>query len=93
MDSPDDRSVLIELFLATNGPSWYNNDGWNTSASISTWHGVTVDEAGRVVMLDLGINYLEGEVSTAVVRDHNRCFVKFLCDGLALASIIFWVMG
>lgn len=61
MASSDDRDVLLELFRATNGLSWKRNDGWNSSASISTWHGVQVDENGRVVKLDLSGNGLEGE--------------------------------
>ena len=65
MDSSDDRSVLMEFFSATNGPSWRRNDGWGTSENISTWYGVEVDDDGRVVKLDLQRNNLTGEASRA----------------------------
>ena len=65
MDSLDDRSVLLVLFRATNGPSWRINDGWGTSENISTWYGVKVDDDGRVVKLELPRNTLKGEPSRA----------------------------
>lgn len=61
MDASDDRGVLLELFRTTNGSSWHKRLGWDTSASLSTWHGVTVDEEGRVIKLELDLNNLEGE--------------------------------
>lgn len=62
MASSDNHSILLELFRATNGPSWINNRGWNTSESLSTWYGVTVDGDGHVVRLELRDNNLEGNV-------------------------------
>lgn len=63
MSSSDDRGVLLELYMATNGPAWRSNEGWNTSASISCWYGVTVNKDGRVTMLNLSLNGLQGEAS------------------------------
>lgn len=60
MGSSDDRSILLELFHATNGPLWERKQGWNTTANISTWIGVTVDKDGRVVKLELIENHLQG---------------------------------
>ena len=65
MDSSDDRSVLMEFFRVTNGPSWRRKHGWGTSENISTWYGVKVDDEGRVVKLDLSLNNLKGEASRA----------------------------
>ena len=64
MDS-DDRRVLLEFLRATNGSSWWRNDGWGTNDNISTWYGVEVDDEGRVVKLNLGGNNLKGEASSA----------------------------
>lgn len=61
MGSSNDRDVLLELFQATDGRSWKKNYGWNSSASLSTWYGVEVDENGRVSNLNLSGNDLEGE--------------------------------
>lgn len=60
-DDPTDRAALMALFSATNGESWENNEGWGTTSSIGEWHGVTVNNDGRVIDLDLRENRLEGK--------------------------------
>lgn len=67
MDSLDDRSVLLEFFRATNGPSWKINDGWDTSENVSTWYGVEVDADGRVLGLNLPDDGIKGEASRALL--------------------------
>lgn len=81
MNSSNDRKVLLELFRATNGPSWRIKDGWDTNASISSWFGVTTDGDGRIVRLDLSDNKLKGEASILLgVNDGNSSrFCKLLC--------------
>lgn len=54
-----DRKVLLDLFWATNGPSW-KGAVWNVDSSISEWHGVKVNSAGRVMELELISVGLEG---------------------------------
>lgn len=58
----DDRAVLVALYEATDGPNWTNNDGWLTDAALDDWHGVWVDRDGRVVVIDLGNNNLNGRI-------------------------------
>ena len=60
LDAATDRVALMQLFEATGGTSWENNTGWGTSAPLGDWHGVTVDDAGRVIKLDLERNNLTG---------------------------------
>ena len=48
-----DRAVLVALYNATDGPNWKNNTNWLTDAPLRDWYGVEVDDAGRVVRLDL----------------------------------------
>ena len=57
-----DREVLETLYDATSGANWTDNENWLTDAPLGTWHGVTVDESGRVVRLDLSGNNLEGPI-------------------------------
>lgn len=57
----EDRAILVALYNVTGGDAWSQNTGWCTDAPISEWHGVTVDEEGRVVRLQLRHNNLEGE--------------------------------
>ena len=46
-ESPIDRTAMIALFHATNGPAWENT--WDLSKPMSTWYGVTLDDEGRVM--------------------------------------------
>lgn len=70
-----DRDVLEALFRATGGDGWRNKANWATSADLSTWHGVKLDEDGRVLELDLLNKNLQGIVGR-VLRTHaaySRC--------------------
>ena len=53
-DGGPDRTVLMKLYDATNGPEWTNNDGWGTDAPLNGWYGVETDGNGRVLSLNLG---------------------------------------
>lgn len=57
-----DRDVLAALYETTDGESWDDNDNWRTSAPLGDWHGIRVDEVGRVVDLDLDRNNLNGPI-------------------------------
>lgn len=59
------RPALVPLWAlheATNGAEWHRRDNWLTDAPLETWHGVTVDDQGRVSALDLGLNNLSGAI-------------------------------
>lgn len=57
-----DRDVLVVLYRSTGGDSWRHKENWNSSADLSQWHGVDVNDEGRVVQLNLTVNNLEGTV-------------------------------
>ncbi len=57
-----DVTVLKSLYETASGGNWSNSDGWNSSAALAEWHGVTVDSLGRVVTLDLAGNGLSGRL-------------------------------
>ena len=57
---PSDRLALEALFKSTGGANWTNKTGWMTDAELGDWHGVTVDEEGRVTQLSLPENGLAG---------------------------------
>jgi hypothetical protein len=58
----DEHQVLMELFHATGGSSWTKKDNWGTDRLLGTWHGVEVDEGGRVTHLQLSDNQLTGKL-------------------------------
>lgn len=58
--SATDRDALLALYRATQGARWTSNTGWDTNAELGRWHGVTVDEQGRVAQIDLNENNLQG---------------------------------
>ena len=60
-----ERLALSELFAATGGDSWTRSRGWNTSAGVDSWHGVTM-RGGRVSGIALADNGLAGTVPPGV---------------------------
>ena len=49
-----ERKALVALYEATGGANWHNNTNWLSDAPLGEWHGVTTDDGGRVIRLDLG---------------------------------------
>ena len=58
----EERNALIALYHATDGSNWKNSDGWLSERPLHEWFGVTVDENGSVVRLDLEKNDLRGSI-------------------------------
>ena len=61
-DSAEDRSVLLELYGATDGENWADNTNWLSDRPIREWHGVFNDANGRVTGLVRTRDGLVGEV-------------------------------
>ena len=62
-DTPDpDRAALVTLYEATGAANWLNSDNWLSEAPLDEWHGVTIDDSGRVIELNLSENELSGEI-------------------------------
>ena len=62
----EDRSALQDLYAATNGDSWTNNNNWGTSAPLGDWYGIQTDSNGRVARVDLFDNGLSGTLPTSI---------------------------
>ena len=54
--------MLKTLYETTDGANWTNDEGWLTDAPLDEWHGVVVNQFGRVVAIDLASNNLRGEI-------------------------------
>ncbi|CAM9838050.1 unnamed protein product [Chrysoparadoxa australica] len=66
-----DRTALLALYKATGGSKWRDTwagdplvrQGWDVGAAdLSSWHGVTLSDEGRVVKLDKQCSNLVGKV-------------------------------
>ena len=55
-------AVLSNLYNATGGAEWTNNDNWVSTEPIFKWFGVGIDTSGRVTALLLRNNQLSGEI-------------------------------
>merc|ERR1719382_1137348 len=62
----EERSVLLALYFNTGGTAglWRADDNWGaeTDPCWDQWYGVTCDEHGRIIHLDLSDNGLVGEL-------------------------------
>jgi Leucine-rich repeat (LRR) protein len=56
-----DSFALVDFYTQTNGATWISNTNWVTIAPVSTWYGVTVQNA-RVTRLSLHANNLKGTI-------------------------------
>ena len=61
-----DRAALIAFYNATGGPQWHEQRNWNTTESISNWHGVLTNPAGFVTELSLPGNNLSGTLPSVL---------------------------
>ncbi|CAM9699413.1 unnamed protein product, partial [Ectocarpus sp. 12 AP-2014] len=77
-----DRDALVALFISTNGANWTRNDNWDTDAELGTWHGVDVNERGRVVKLQLGLHNLRGPIPGALVALDELEVLQLDCNML-----------
>ncbi len=59
--SQQDSLALVALYDSTGGPDWWNNSNWLTSAPVSTWHGITVEDT-NVVEINLNQNGISGSL-------------------------------
>ena len=59
---PSEREILTVLFDTTGGPHWTRRENWVTDRPLEEWHGVHLDDDGRVVSLFLGNNNLTGTI-------------------------------
>ena len=57
-----EQAALTALYEFTGGPDWNNSGNWGTGRPLGEWHGITVDDQGRVTKLILTANGLSGAI-------------------------------
>ena len=60
------RSALVALYGATDGPNWIRNANWNTAAPVRDWYGVATDTSGNITHLYLHRNRLAGGIPAEI---------------------------
>ncbi|CAE8645223.1 unnamed protein product [Polarella glacialis] len=57
-----EKVVLLDFFRETNGRNWRSNDNWNSDRDPcwDNWYGITCNEHGYVIALELSDNRLNG---------------------------------
>ena len=49
-----DREILVTLYDALDGPNWEDSGNWLSDTPLGEWSGVTTDDNGRVIWLQIG---------------------------------------
>ena len=66
-----DREALVALYNAKGGENWPRNEKWLSDAPLGEWRGVTTNDDGRVIELNLSLNKLSGELPPELVSLSN----------------------
>ena len=61
-----DMQPLVNLYNATNGPSWKNKTNWLTGNNPCNWFGVSCNADSRVIGINLGYNNLNGTLPASL---------------------------
>ena len=61
-DPITEREVMGMFFTETEGDAWSEASNWLSSAPLGDWHGVEVDNEGRVTSIHIAANNLSGSV-------------------------------
>ena len=56
------QDALTAFYQSTGGPDWFDSRNWGTPRPLRDWHGIIVDDDGRVTELNLRNNGLTGPI-------------------------------
>ena len=57
-----EREILTQVYHATAGTGWTENENWLSDRPLGEWHGVMTGNDGRVIGLNLSANGLSGPI-------------------------------
>lgn len=56
------REALKQLYKATNGKHWHRHEGWLSRKPLAEWEGITCNDKGEIVKIELAENNLQGKL-------------------------------
>ena len=74
--------MLVALYEATDGANWKINTNWLSAAPLDEWYGVTTDEEGRVLRLNLDWNWLTGCIPAELAQLKNLTQLRLYSNHL-----------
>jgi len=85
----DDRSVLVELYVALQGESWDRSDNWLIEDNFCSWYGVECwdigdSKTGRVRRIVLPNNGLVGNVPETIYSIQHLTTINFSRNDIVL---------
>ncbi len=83
IDPPADRETLKALYNATDGANWIDQTNWLSDLPLDQWHGVSVDDLGRVTGLDLSANRLSGSIPAELADLANLGYLYLYNNNLS----------
>ena len=86
--NPDDLQALTSLYKSTGGANWTESTGWKEGTSgdpcgATPWHGISCNDDGRVVAIELVYNNLVGRLPADLVKASNVEHLVFYSNLLA----------
>lgn len=77
------REALKQLYKATNGKHWHRHEWWLSRKPLSEWEGITCNDNGEVIKIELSKNNLQGKLpdifgafpalEKLLLRDNSLC--------------------
>ncbi len=74
-----EKQALIDIYNSTNGSSWITKTNWCSDAPVGEWHGITTDNDGFVIGLELDNNNLSGGLPESIA-DLTKIILMRLYD-------------
>jgi hypothetical protein len=63
----EEKGVLQDFYTSLDGPNWRTFDNWNVGDQCwDAWYGITCDEMGHVISIDLVDNKLNGTIPPSI---------------------------
>ena len=76
------RDALLNFFEALNGGNWKTNTSWG-SPSLQDWFGITLDENGYIVEINLIDNNLVGNIPESLFNLNSLKVIKLTSNKIS----------